>query len=280
MRIEGSVALVTGANRGFGRQLTSSSSRVAQRRSMRRPVTRNDHHRRCCPDQDRHHRPGVGRSRRGPAATDVNLLINNAGTAGSFNGLLTGPLDDIRLQMETHYFGTLTVTRAFAPYLQANAPAAILNVLSVLSWAHLHNVGAYSAAKAAEWGQTDAVRDELAPSGVAVTALHVGFMDTDMVAHVDAPKNDPAAIAAAALDGVENGLVEVLGDDLAPRQVKAGLAAGFGGSSRPCTDSPLGDATAEMRKCPLTSSTQKAGSPPRNTTSRPPATWPSFGATC
>src|SRR5271166_1721243 len=147
--------------------------------------------------------------------------------SSSFNGLLAGPLDDIREQMEIHYFGTLTVTRVFAPYLRANAPAAILNVLSVLSWAHPANVGAYSAAKAAEWAQTDAVRDELAPSGVAVTALHVGFMDTDMVALVDAPKQDPAAVAAAALDGVEDGLVEVLVGDRT-RQVKAGLAADRG----------------------------------------------------
>jgi NAD(P)-dependent dehydrogenase (short-subunit alcohol dehydrogenase family) len=99
--------------------------------------------------------------------------------------------------------------------------------LSVLSWSHVPNLGAYSAAKAALWAQTDAVRDELAPSGVAVTALHVGLIDTDMVAQLDAPKNDPAAIAAAALDGVENGLVEVLGDDLT-RQVKARLAADRG----------------------------------------------------
>jgi NAD(P)-dependent dehydrogenase (short-subunit alcohol dehydrogenase family) len=226
MRIDGSVALVTGANRGFGRRLTEQLvARGAAKvyAAARKPETITT--------------AGVVPIRiditdpasvaaAAAAATDVNLLINNAGTA-SFNSLLTGPLDDIREQIETHYFGTLIVTRAFAPYLQANAPAAILNVLSVLSWAHLPNVGAYSAAKAALWAQTDAARDELAPSGVAVTALHVGFMDTDMVAHVDAPKNDPATIAAAALDGVENALVEVLGDDLT-RQVKSRMGADRG----------------------------------------------------
>jgi NAD(P)-dependent dehydrogenase (short-subunit alcohol dehydrogenase family) len=71
----------------------------------------------------------------------------------------------------------------------------------------------------------------LAPAGVTVTALHVGFMDTDMVADVDAPKEDPAAVAAAALDGVENGLVEVLVGDRT-RQVKAGLAADRGPSGQ------------------------------------------------
>ena len=231
MPIEGSVALVTGANRGIGRQLTEQLlARGAAKvyAAARKPETITT--------------PGVVPIRiditdpasvaaAAAAATDVNLLINNAGKA-SFNGLLTGPLDDIREQMEIHYFGTLTVTRAFAPYLRANAPAAILNVLSVLSWAHPPNVGAYSAAKAAEWAQTDAVRDELAPSGVAVTALHVGLMDTDMVAHVDAPKKDPDTVAAETLDGVENGLVEVLVGDRT-RQVKAALAADRGAVTPP-----------------------------------------------
>jgi NAD(P)-dependent dehydrogenase (short-subunit alcohol dehydrogenase family) len=88
-------------------------------------------------------------------------------------------------------------------------------------------VGAYSAAKAALWAQTDSVREQLAPRGVDVTALHVGYMDTDMVADVDAPKADPAAVAAAALDGVEKGLIEVLADDLT-RQIKTALAADRG----------------------------------------------------
>jgi NAD(P)-dependent dehydrogenase (short-subunit alcohol dehydrogenase family) len=167
--------------------------------------TRNNHHRGCVPIRIDITDP-ASVAAAAAAATDVNLLINNAGKA-SFNGLLTGPLDDIREQMEIHYFGTLTVTRAFAP--------------------HPANFGAYSAAKAAEWAQTDVVRDELAPSGVAVTARHVGYMDTDIIADVDAPKQDPAAVAAAALDGVETGLVEVLIGDRA-RQVKAGLAADRG----------------------------------------------------
>ena len=226
MRIEGSVALVTGANRGFGRQLTEQlvargAAKVYAAARKPEAITTAG----VVPIRIDITDP-ASVAAAAAAATDVNLLINNAGTA-SFNGLLTGPLDDIRTQMETHYFGTLAVTRAFAPYLRANAPAAMLNVLSVLSWFHPANLGAYSAAKAALWAQTDAVRDELAPSGVTVTALHVGFMDTDMVAQIDAPKNDPAAIAAAALDGVENGLVEVLADD-GTRQVKAMLAADRG----------------------------------------------------
>ena len=154
-------------------------------------------------------------------AADVTLLVNNAGNYNAAT-LLDGEMDDIRALMETHYFGTLSVTRAFAPALTANAPGAILNIASVLSWLHPASGGAYCAAKAALWAQTDSVRDELASRGVTVTALHVGYMDTDMVSNLDAPKSDPALIAAAALDGVATGAYEVLADDLT-RQIRASL---------------------------------------------------------
>ena len=140
---------------------------------------------------------------------------------------MSAPLDDIRAEMDTNYFGTLSVTRAFAPHLIANAPAAILNVLSVLSWMHPVGFGAYAAAKAAAWAQTDVVREELKDHGVTVTALHVGFMDTDMTAGIDAPKSDPATVAALALDGVEHGSIEVLADDLS-RTTKAELCSDRG----------------------------------------------------
>jgi NAD(P)-dependent dehydrogenase (short-subunit alcohol dehydrogenase family) len=100
----------------------------------------------------------------------------------------------------------------------------VLNVLSVLSWLHPGPFGAYGAAKAAEWAQSNALRDLLAPRGIAVSALHVGFMDTDMAAGVPAgQKIDPALVATLALDGVAAGRPEILADDLS-RSVKAGLA--------------------------------------------------------
>jgi NAD(P)-dependent dehydrogenase (short-subunit alcohol dehydrogenase family) len=111
------------------------------------------------------------------------------------------------------------------PIIEANGGGSILNVLSVLSWAHVPVFGAYSAAKAAGWAMTDAIRQELAPRGVHVAALHVGFMDTDMAAHAPADqKVDPSAVAKLALDGLFAGEPEILADDLS-RTVKAQLSA-------------------------------------------------------
>jgi NAD(P)-dependent dehydrogenase (short-subunit alcohol dehydrogenase family) len=221
MDIQGSVALVTGANRGLGQHLAQELLRRGAAKVY--AVARN-------PAQitsagviplaldinDPHSVTAAA-----AAAPDVTLLINNAGNYNEAT-LLDGSIDDIRALMETHYFGTLSVTRAFAPLLVANAPAAILNVASVLSWLHPANTGAYNAAKAALWAQTDSVREQLEAHDVTVTALHVGYMNTDMISALNVDKNDPALIAAAALDGVAAAAREVLADDLT-RHTRASL---------------------------------------------------------
>jgi NAD(P)-dependent dehydrogenase (short-subunit alcohol dehydrogenase family) len=215
-------ALVTGANRGLGKRLAAELVERGAKvyAAARRPETVD--------------LPGVvpiqlditdpeSVRRAAEAAPDVNVLVNNAGVS-THSSLLTGRLEDVRLEMDTHYFGTLNVTRAFAPIIERNGGGAILNVLSVLSWAHVPELGAYSAAKAAAWAMTDAVREELDPRGIHVAALHVGYMDTDMASFVPADqKSDPAAVAKQALDGLFAGEPEILADDLS-RAVKAQLS--------------------------------------------------------
>ena len=222
MDIAGSTALVTGANRGLGREFARQLvERGATVYAGARDLASLD-------------LPGVipvriditdGESVRAAAelARDVTLLVNNAGVSTG-TSLLDGDLTDVHREMDTHYFGTLSVVRAFAPQLTARG-GAVLNVLSALSWVSFPATGAYCAAKSAEWSLTNALRQELAPSGVTVTALHVGYMDTDMARDVDAPKSSPADVARLALDGVAAGLPEVLADEVS-RQVQAGLAGG------------------------------------------------------
>jgi NAD(P)-dependent dehydrogenase (short-subunit alcohol dehydrogenase family) len=226
MDLKGSIALVTGANRGLGRHFAAQllDRGAAKVYAAARNPSAVD-------------LPGAVPVRldiTGPAsvaeaaaaAPDVTLLINNAGIS-THARLSDGDIADIRREMETHYFGTLEVIRAFAPKLAANGGGAILNVLSVLSWVHRPDYGGYSAAKAAELALTNVVRQELAPAGIDVTALHVGYMDTDMADYVDpANKTDPAEVAAAALDGIQTRKFEVIADDLS-RQVRSALSGGL-----------------------------------------------------
>ena len=223
MDLSGSTALVTGANRGLGRRFAEE---LLRRGAKVYAGARN-------PDDVRTEGVlavalDVTRAESVAAAVaatgDVTLLINNAGSFTSTD-LLTGDLDQIELEMNTHYFGTLGVTRALAPQLARNGGGAVLNVLSVLSWLAVPADGAYCAAKSAEWALTNALRAQLAPQGTSVTALHVGYMDTDMSRDVQAPKSDPAVVAALSLDAVERGDPEILADDIT-RQVQAGLAGG------------------------------------------------------
>jgi NAD(P)-dependent dehydrogenase (short-subunit alcohol dehydrogenase family) len=223
MQIEGKTALVTGANRGLGRHL---ASQLRDRGARVYAAARNS----GAVDL-----PGVtpiGLDITDPASVaaaaaatgDVAILVNNAGTSTG-SSLLTGELADIRLELDTHFFGTLAVIRAFAPQLAAQGESTILNVLSVLSWISSPRSAAYCAAKSAEWSLTNALRQELAPQGTRVGALHVGYMDTDMTRHIDAPKSDPAVIAKLALDGIEAGDAEIIADEVS-RQVRAGLSGG------------------------------------------------------
>jgi NAD(P)-dependent dehydrogenase (short-subunit alcohol dehydrogenase family) len=221
MDISGSIALVTGANRGIGRHFaTQLLERGAAKvyATARRPeqvdlegveVLRLD-----LTDAE-----SVAAA--AGAADDVTLLVNNAGIATGTN--LLGDLDKVRLEMETHYFGTLSVVRAFAPVLAAGGGGAILNVLSALSWFSYDGSNAYAAAKAAEWSLTNGIRLELAGQGTQVTGIHVGAVDTDIMAGYDGPKVDPADVVRTALDGLQDGRFEVVVDDWSA-MIKATLA--------------------------------------------------------
>ncbi|MFF3493280.1 SDR family oxidoreductase [Streptomyces sp. NPDC002795] len=223
MELKNAVAVVTGANRGLGRhlaaQLVEHGAKVYA--AARRPETVD--------------LPGVRPLRldvtdqesireAARIASDATLLINNAGVSTGAT-LVGGDLDEVRREMETNFFGPLVATRSFAPVIEGNGGGAVLNVLSALSWFHPAGLGSYAASKAAAWALSDASREELASRGITVSALHVGYMDTDMAAGVPADQKVAAAdVAAQALRGIETGLTEILADETS-RYVKQSLSA-------------------------------------------------------
>ena len=224
MKIDNAVALVTGANRGIGLAFTRALLARGARKvyaGARDPSTITE--------------PGVEPIRldvtkpgevaaAAARARDVTLVINNAGI-GQLGGFLAPDSEEsARRHLETNFFGMLRMSRAFAPVLAANGGGALLNVLSIVSWMNGGTLAAYAASKSAAWSLTNALRHELEPQGTQVTALHMAFVDTDLVRGIDGPKTSPAEIVARALDGLEANLEEVLADERT-RLVKQGLSA-------------------------------------------------------
>jgi short-subunit dehydrogenase len=96
-------------------------------------------------------------------------------------------------------------------------------MLSVTSFYTNPFDASYGASKAAAWSLTNGVRLELHHQGTLVVAVHASFIDTDMAALADVPKDSPESVARQALDAVEAGQVEALADERS-RTVKASLS--------------------------------------------------------
>lgn len=156
----------------------------------------------------------------GVSAPDAQIVINNAGVFGAPT-LLDSDIEEVREVFETNYFGALRVAKAFAPILADNGGGALVDIASILSW--MPGSGGYGDSKAALWSATNSLRLELEKQGTLVVAAHLSFTDTDMTSGFDAPKNTPAQVARAIVDGIERDDTEVLADD-DTRYVKAALS--------------------------------------------------------
>ncbi len=224
MKIENSVVLITGANRGIGlafaRALLARGARKIYA-AARNPATVS--------------LPGVETLQLDVTkpeeiaaavqhASDVTLVINNAGIAQP-GGFLAQDSDAVaRRIFETNFFGVLNMSKAFAPVLKTNGGGALLNVLSVASWVNGGELAAYSASKSAAWSLTNALRHELAAQKTQVLGLHMAYVDTDLTRGFDVQKTSAEEIVKRALDALEAGADEVLADVLT-QQVRQGLAA-------------------------------------------------------
>jgi NAD(P)-dependent dehydrogenase (short-subunit alcohol dehydrogenase family) len=228
MDIEGSTALVTGANRGIGegfvralieagaahvyvgaRNLADAQALAdefpGRASAVRLDITK--------PDQV---------EAAAAASGDVTLLINNAGAFLNRRLIAEDDISAAREEMEVNYFGTLAMCRAFAPVLARNGGGAIANVLSAGGIAASPAMGGYSPSKFAARAATTCIRAELAAQNTQVVALIVGSVDTRMAAHVAGRKERPIDIAKAGLGAIRRGIDE-LDTDIMAMEVRANL---------------------------------------------------------
>jgi len=219
-RIAGSVALVTGANRGIGLAITDA---LLERGAKKVYATARDPRTLAALTQQHGSRVVALRldvtradevAEIARQATDVDLLFNNAGVAEA--GELTGEaiVDQARREMEVNYFGALRMVERFADILSQRG-GAIVNVGSAAGLANVPLLPTYSASKAALHSLTQASRALLAARGVTVFGVYAGPVDTDMTRGLALDKSSPHDVAAAVLDGIEAGDDDIFPDPFA-----------------------------------------------------------------
>jgi NAD(P)-dependent dehydrogenase (short-subunit alcohol dehydrogenase family) len=215
LRVDGTSVFLTGAAGGIGRAfvaalLARGVARIYAADRVATSVADWRQEKRLVPvDLDITDHDAVARA--AADAGDVRILINNAGVNLRAPFIAAPSLDQARREMETNYFGTLAMCRAFAPILVKNAAqggSAIVNTLSILAKVTLPNLGSYCASKAALLRLSEGVRAELGPQGVQVVTLMPWAVDTPMSGPFQGEKTSPEEVATGALDALAHGVEE------------------------------------------------------------------------
>ncbi|MBD2211683.1 SDR family oxidoreductase [Calothrix sp. FACHB-156] len=221
MKLEGSVVLITGASGGIGKEFIQGllGAGVGKIYAAARRVEALESLKVANPDKIVPIKLDITNLAQVNEAAaqyqDVNVLINNAGMSND-QGVIAAPdMNGARQEIETNYFGTMAMCRAFAPVLKANGGGVIVNLVSFLGKINLPFLGTYSASKAAELSLTQCVRAELAAQGTLVVAVMPGSVDTEFAKYYPPPKVAPAEVVRVAIDAVINEVEDVYPGDQA-----------------------------------------------------------------
>ncbi len=218
MKISGSTALVTGANRGIGFALVEkllekgaekvyATYRSADNRAALEALG----------DQVVPLHLDLSDSSTARALADsvsnLDILINNAGIFTGTN-LLDSTEQDLRNDLETNLFGTLAVTKALLPAIRQGDSAAIANVASIAALGAMPGFGGYSVSKAAVHSMTQSFRGKLKADGVSVHGVYPGPVATRMTEGADIPTTPAPEVAENIVAGIENGVEEIFPDGM------------------------------------------------------------------
>lgn len=176
-------AVVTGASSGIGaataRRLAAEGFRVvcAARRTERIEALAQeiDGLAVTCDVSDAEQVAALARA----AGERIELLVNNAGGAIGLDPVEDADPDDWRRMYETNVIGTLNVTRALLPALEASGAGTVLNVGSTAGHVAYEGGAGYTAAKHGVAVMTETLRLELVGRPVRVTEVAPGMVHTE-----------------------------------------------------------------------------------------------------
>jgi NAD(P)-dependent dehydrogenase (short-subunit alcohol dehydrogenase family) len=184
--VKGTVALVTGANRGIGKSIVEEfldAGAVKVYAAARNVETLNgllsqygDH---IVPLHIDLNVPETIQQA-ADIASDVEIVVNNAGMLNVANPLASNAIDAMTQEVEVNVYGLMRMAQAFAPVLKKNGGGALVQLNSVASMKSFADFATYSASKAASYSITQALRDTLSEQGTHVISVHPGPIATDM----------------------------------------------------------------------------------------------------
>lgn len=242
--VQGKTALVTGSNRGIGKAIVESLLANGAKKvyAAVRDIPKAHHLASAHPGLIEPIELDLARPETitvaAAIATDVDIVVNNAGVLKMANPLAEDAISSIQFEIETNLYGLIHMAQAFAPVLKSNGGGAFIQLNSVVSVKNFAELSTYSASKAASYSITQGLRDSLKEQGTTVLSVHPGPIATDMAHSTGVGEiAEPASIVG---DGIITALAKGEFHFFAGTMAE-GLWDAYEGFARGVVEAPMGE---------------------------------------